>query len=424
MWIFARYIVNNGRDTIWRTGWFLILCLVQTGVVNADQYHYNNILIGDRASGLGGAYTAIADDPSGLYYNPSGTVYATGSSISGSMNAFHYTVSEYKNVLGGDSWTRESSTLTPNFFGVVQPLFGGMAGFSYAVNDAMIEDQDQVFEGFFIDDQTKVSQYIINFNNQDTTYNIGPSFAKKITDNLSWGITLYGYYRKKELILNQQVYLDEGGSTWTNQYFETTEIGINPVLGLTWSPIDKLSLGLSVKQPKILSVSTRRQDTVDARSPDPSQNNTEIASPTIIESDYKRDLPLNVNAGIAYFANDKLLFSGDVNYFSAVESLEPVVNFAGGIEYYFNSKWALRAGGYTNFANTPTLTDTQENQLEHVDLYGVSTSLSHFTRNSAISAGVSYSRGAGHAQVIDQSSAVQELVMQTLTVFLSAVYAY
>ena len=44
-----------------------------TGFAAADEDHYNNIIIGDRPAGMGGAYTAISDDPSGLYYNPAGS---------------------------------------------------------------------------------------------------------------------------------------------------------------------------------------------------------------------------------------------------------------------------------------------------------------------------------------------------------------
>src|SRR3989338_10609470 len=57
--------------------------------VFADEYHYNNIIIGDRASGMGGAYTAISDDPSGLYYNPAGIAFSFGRSLSGGAQAYH-----------------------------------------------------------------------------------------------------------------------------------------------------------------------------------------------------------------------------------------------------------------------------------------------------------------------------------------------
>ena len=86
-----------------------------TGVY-ADEYHYNSLLIGDRASGLGGAYVAIADDPSGLYYNPAGTVYTASSNLSASMNAYNITNTKYKEVLGpGVDWERNSSLLIRTF---------------------------------------------------------------------------------------------------------------------------------------------------------------------------------------------------------------------------------------------------------------------------------------------------------------------
>jgi len=60
-------------------GWvnFTTAILFVSAWVFADEFHYNNLLIGDRASGMGGAYTAISDDASGMYYNPAGIVYVT-----------------------------------------------------------------------------------------------------------------------------------------------------------------------------------------------------------------------------------------------------------------------------------------------------------------------------------------------------------
>lgn len=101
----------------------LVSLLVVTGSAYADSNHYVNMLVGDRDAGMAGAYTAVADDPSGLYYNPAGVVYAPGSSLSGSMNSYQQSSITYKNVLGGShDWVRKSNSLLPNFFGVVQPL--------------------------------------------------------------------------------------------------------------------------------------------------------------------------------------------------------------------------------------------------------------------------------------------------------------
>lgn len=401
----------------------LCLGLLFSAASYADPYHYENMLIGDRASGMGGAYTAIADDPSGLYYNPAGTVYVQGSSVSGSMNAFHQTYTEYADVFGrGKSWKRRSSALIPNHFGIVQPLGKGMLGFSYAVTDSVQEDQDQVFRNLSfatVDGGTlQVDSYHINFNNQDVTYRIGPSYALALNDDFSVGLTLYGYYRKQELILNQQVYYQDGRSLWTNQYFEIDETGFEPVLGLTWSPLPKLSLGLTLRQVMIQNSSARSQVT-EYLSTDAS-----ILEPAVGTTSQQRDLPLNTRLGAAWFANEKLILSADISYFEQTDTRIAVTNFAFGSEYYLQRTIAARLGMFTNYANTAEVQQNGSGQLEHVDLTGLSASLSNFTRNTSITLGAAYSRGTGSTQVFTGSSAIQDVSASTFTLFLSAVYSY
>ena len=65
-----------------------VLCLVHG--VSADENHYVNMLVGNRASGLGGAYTAVSDDPAGCFYNPAGIAFSPHLSISASVNAFSW----------------------------------------------------------------------------------------------------------------------------------------------------------------------------------------------------------------------------------------------------------------------------------------------------------------------------------------------
>jgi long-chain fatty acid transport protein len=39
----------------------------------ADEFHFSNLLVGERPSGLGGAFTALSDDHTGMVYNPAGS---------------------------------------------------------------------------------------------------------------------------------------------------------------------------------------------------------------------------------------------------------------------------------------------------------------------------------------------------------------
>lgn len=409
-------------------------CLfVQCGwnVASADDYHYNNLLIGNRAAGLGGAYTAIADDPSGLYYNPAGIVYAVGSNISGSMNAYHTTNTTYKNALGSNTdWERESNALLPSFFGVFQPLGNAKVGFSYAVTDSIQEDQDQTFTNITQTAQ-QIDAYTINFNNQATTYNIGPSLALQYSDTLSFGATLYLHSRSQERILHNLIAfnpVDGGDYLESSQYLALEETGVRPGIGIMWSPMDKLSLGATLSKTFIVSSKLEIQTTEKDQGDSAVQLNQ-------TSTDDKRDTPLQLSLGAAYFFNETLLVSSDLMYYSATDdnivgTRKSIMNFAIGAEYYVDPHIALRGGVFSNYANTPVLrsTNVTTTQPEHIDFYGLSCSITRFTRNSALSLGLVHSTGSGQAQLFaprpDNTAAIQDVDASTFTLFLAASYSY
>lgn len=412
----------------------LMACLTIQGA-QADQYHYTNLLIGDRASGLGGAYTAIADDPSGLFYNPAGIIYGSDSNVSGSMNAYQMSSTTYENVLGGaHDWTRNSSALVPNFFGVFQPFGKGKLGFSYAVTDSVLEDQDQTFRNV----NANVTQFTINTNNQDTTYNIGPSFAMAIRDDLAVGFTLYGHIRTREHISNQLVFGTYGAGipdeSWSNEYDELDEFGFRPIFGLMWTPRDDISIGLNINRTLLSSSSRDIQNSYKCPENPDTQAQIDAGCPATgfvddvfsqeASSSSKATYPLQMRLGAAYFPSPSLLLSGDLIYNGSTnDGKEAVVNFAVGSEYYLDASWAVRAGLFSDFANTPDVKSGRAGQAEHIDMIGVSLSGSHFSRNSALSVGFSYATGKGKADVFGDGN-IQDARMSSLTIFMSATYSY
>jgi long-subunit fatty acid transport protein len=64
----------------------LLLCC--PGLAWADDTQYQPFPIGGRALGLGGAFTAIADDASAIHYNPAGIVDAKSPSLDVSTNLY------------------------------------------------------------------------------------------------------------------------------------------------------------------------------------------------------------------------------------------------------------------------------------------------------------------------------------------------
>ena len=411
------------QDRIARAS-LLGLALALGSGAKADEYHYNNIVVGDRASGMGGAYTAVSDDPAGLYYNPAGIVYGAANNLSASVNAYHRNYTEYQNVLGGNGWKRTSASLLPNFFGVTQALGRGTVGFSYAVPDSVLEDQDQSFSNIpgTLSDGTSVTieEFIVNFSHKDETYNIGPSYALKLGKSLSAGATLYIHRRERDSTFNQYLDLSTGEFQWLNTYYETAETGIKPVLGLMWAPVDKVSVGMALSKVSLFSSRTLSQTTCQG-----------VDCPyerRVVRSDEKRELPYVLNLGAAYFPSSALLVSMDVSYYTETDDnfqdKDAVLNVALGAEYYFTNQWAMRLGFFSDHANTPEVASGQTNQPEHIDLYNGSFSLSRFAGNSTTTLGLAYGAGSGEAQLFGGSTSIQQVDRQTFTVFLSASYSY
>jgi long-chain fatty acid transport protein len=108
---------------------------------------------------------------------------------------------------------------------------------------------------------------------------------------------------------------------------------------------------------------------------------------------------------------------------SQVDAKE-VFNPSLGMEYYFSKTWAMRAGLYTNFANTPKVSSDEINQNEHIDLYGTTLSISRFTRNTSVTLGSGYSAGKGKAQIISGSNKIQDAESKSWMFFLSSSYSY
>lgn len=64
----------QGRASRSIAPWGAALLLICASSAKADDTHYQDIVVGGRALTLGGAYTALSNDSSGLYYNPAGLV--------------------------------------------------------------------------------------------------------------------------------------------------------------------------------------------------------------------------------------------------------------------------------------------------------------------------------------------------------------
>lgn len=403
----------------------------------ADDQHYVNLLLGGRAMGMGGAYTAISDDPAGLFYNPAGIVYAHSPNLSASVNAFRYSSKTYEKVLsGGIDWSRENSGLVPNFFGVTQPFGPFTVGFSYAVTDSSEEDQAQTFKNL----NNGVVAFTINVNESNSVNKIGPSIAYQASENFAIGLTVYLHLRDSKTIVNQYVLLPDNTTAgaannkteWINSYSKNKEYGITPKLGVIWSPTDKLALAATYSQNFVISSSGYAQQTCLASYKNAASGTTGYNSFCDPANAYAKQSagetsnthnedPFELRFGSAYFATNSLLLSADLSYHSEVSGKLSVVNFAGGAEYYMSPELAVRTGFFTNMSNATT--PTTSNTSEKIDYFGGALSLTRFNKNSSVSGGVNLQYGTGTSSAVASGSVVNVNSLD-LTVFLSTAYSY
>lgn len=405
-------------------GALLICASAFFSTASADEYHYNNILIGERAMGMGGAYTAISDDPSGLYYNPAGIVYGYAPNLSASVNSFHTSQTTYKDVLGGHTdWNRQSADLIPNFFGVTQPLGDFTVGFSFAVTDNMREDMIQRYQNVNV-----FEEFSVHLDNTHVVNKIGPSIAMAVNDNLAIGFTLYFHLLQSKVIFTQigrvGTKSHANGDIPDVEYQElvtrTTEFGLNPVLGVMWSPLERLAFGATLRSTTIITSDTESFMVFHGIENDsikppgyPDYNGIDFA---YYESNLRRSYPTELSFGAAWFADDRLLLSADVFHYLSTDDTHAVTNLAVGAEYYLSPRWAVRGGAFTNYHNGYG----PENE---VDLYGVTFSLTRFTRNSSLTMGINSSFGSGKGAIV-QGGDSSDMEMFSLTAFLGSSYSY
>lgn len=410
-------------------------CLLNAATALSDEFHYNNMIIGERAAGMGGAFTALADDTSGMYYNPAGIVHAQTKSLSASVNAYYSLSKEYRGAIAGSDLKRTYSAIVPNFFGVQQPVGPVSLGFSYAVPEHAFENMDETFvdlpptQGMvqkYGNPNLRIARYSLNLNTEDSINEFGPTIAFKVSQTLSLGMTLYIHKRNYLYVQNELVRLSNGLDHWGNYYVKIREWGTRPLLGVLWKPTEQFSLGAALSRTFVVDSDITYQETVysTVESPPPLNNESFTSSD-------KQRYPWQCRLGAAYRINPSWLVSGDLTFYpgfgydiigTRVER-ESVVNTALGAEYSPWQDWIFRAGVFTNLSNSPNINTEMESGKEKIDMYGITGSITFRIMRNSITVGGNYGQGSGSAR-ITSDPVIQDASARTWNVFIASTYLY
>ncbi len=428
-------------------------------VGQADQFHYNNVPVGTRAVGMGGAFGGVADDASGVFYNPAGLAFALSNDIQGSANAFYKKKTTYESTLCGDDFVEDSSgSLTP-FFGGLQKLDRYVEGMVFAFGvyyvDGDLKDQDTQIDDKVCNSVT-IERYHRTSNARASTYYAGAAVGYRPTTNMAVGFGL-NYFNADELVQEYQdakqtvpIKLADGSTTtgWrildSNVREHLVVHGVQPVLGFQAALPAGFTVGLTIKKglvasQKFDSTSETRTATLLQGQKDDLDAKGAVGSPGAISesiTDEKSDKPVGswpteIRLGTAWFASPTLLLAFDVTHYTAVTDAgdlesngnrprynrDAVTNFALGSEWYVAPSFPLRFGVFTNNDARPKVnkgtpddsaakTCTKDKdfaekycgQPDHIDYLGESLFIAWVQPNSQIAGGVTLQQGKGQAQ--------------------------
>ena len=408
--------MKSALRKLWLNLSLLIFISFSATQLHADDAHYKNMLIGERAATMGGSYVAISDDSTGCYYNPAGIAYAVGDSLSGSGNMLHKLKTVYTEAIGTQDWIRESESLVPNYFGVLKKYKDYSFCFSYVVPEAFIEHQDLLFDNPL----STVKIYYQSLHSEDITYLMGPSVAMKFGENLSIGLTLYYQYRSFMRQFYNYLESTDGSYEVIYQSLKLREDGVMPKLGLQWSPWSLLTVGMAVDQAVLFNSSF--QGDISLHNTD---NSTGTTIPTTmmmrVNSAEKRKFPLHLAWGVSYFPTPSLLYTADLDYYQAAENgRADIMNYSGGTEYYLNPTNAIRFGLFTNYTNLPLPDSSTTAPYEYLDIYGASFGYTSYSSSSSLTVGAIYTSGSGKAWLYSGSTETRALARESLTLVFSA----
>jgi long-chain fatty acid transport protein len=244
------------------------LALSSSSTAAAQDLNYQRIPIGNRAVGMGGAYTGIAEDLSAVWYNPGGLALLEGATISGglSINVFDdYQVTDGYGFGGQTVDINDDGSISIPFF------VGGMAKIGEADGD---DQRRHALAASAVNPSTPSRRAdasiavpsdgtaaALRIQTRDRVQQYGPSYAYRVNDDL--GIGLSAFLSIHDLDYEESEIVTRAGPRQPDGTFidssvaarisggEASVFSLLFRVGALWRPTDRLRLGLMLQVPNL-----------------------------------------------------------------------------------------------------------------------------------------------------------------------------
>ena len=366
----------------------------------SDEYHNVNGFFGERATGMGGAFSAISDDVSGAFYNPAGLSFVTNTNYTINASTYQSKRLDNQNFFGpGQNYTQTSKNYQPNFIGFVKKSDYFTYGFTIAtrVNETF-DQSDRANNPLYLKRSSQVDISIVRDN---LNLLAGPSASLLLSNKLSIGVTSYLDYTSSRSIssVTENTYTNSVSTNFSHESKKT--YGLTPILGIQYMPISKISLGGSIRRNFIFNgeVDSKINSTSTGRTASSIyQGSNKFASEIrpddiVIKSPLTYKLPevYELRGGLAYFINSHLMIAGDLIYTSGFKMFkadqeysvknrklfitdpleneftrEHTLNYALGFELYITDNIIIRMGTLSNKSNAKKIKWVDEASLSYL----------------------------------------------------------
>lgn len=360
---------------------FAILILWILPILITAQGYYNQENFGNRSILLSGNVTGSVDDLGLTYYNPARLALIEDPIFTINAKAYQVSTLNLKNVFGRDGKISDTK-----FEGVPSLISGTFkiekwkkhhfayaflskerSRFNFNVNREI--DVGDLGDDFSENDRL-VGDYQLDNKRSDEWF--GVSWATKLTDNLSIGISTFVSVYNYSSLYDLRFASDRENSsvdTFSNKIkFGQNSYGIFWKLGLAWE-LDKFDLGLNIDFP-YLEVIGGGKFQYQRFLTEIDQEEDDFRFYDFKDLETSRKVPLGISFGIGWpLGKNKLHFKADwhgevkeydrlvipsaedgTEGFSFNESLRSVINFGLGAEFYLSEKFNLYGSFSTDYS--------------------------------------------------------------------------
>lgn len=407
--------------------------LAPAGAVAEPFAHQRSILPGPRAAAFGGAFVAIADDPSAVYWNPAGYSFIDKKEISVSGLGMIESSTSFERTINDQSFIERAQSLTPGFFGT--SLRKGPFGFGYgfsALEERHINQNDSFSDVELVTGETV--DYYRTYQESSTLSAAGAGISALIFDGFSLGISA-AYYRRQSAVSNFQIVADgldaigsgSGGAfTARNFKYETLNEGLLGTFGMLLVS-GKWRFGFSYRHPVPMSDNTIVSDSTSESPGDDALpgSTTTVTMNEGRSSDLDEPRIVTYQLGVAWGVAGRLLLALDgVRHqvgtaADKARELRTTDNWSAGLEAGLVGGLLVRGGVFTNASLYPEVVDDRSNQPASVDYTGQSFGLALTDNSREIAVTYVHQSGSGRSQLVADSYQIQSTRGTLVNVLLS-----